>query len=234
MKLPIENDPQPKLMPEPNPPIEWPVRRALRCPPVIPPPPIAFEEVLEARRSCRATINAPLREIVNAIAYTTRPRFILKDDEHQRTRRPSPSAGALHPIEVAILDWRATPRVMRYHPTGHELHVLALKDRSKVSVLSEKIRDVVPLAKGTAVVFLGDMERVAAFYENPHSLLWRDAGALLQTLHLSATAFRLACCPVGLLGGELVEAIGLEGRLIGAGVAVVGRARPTNQEITGH
>jgi hypothetical protein len=178
-------------------------------------------------------VDAPLREIVNSIAYATRPRFVLKDDEHQRTRRPSPSAGALHPIDVAILDWRVAPRVMRYQPISHTLQVLALKDRNKASVLTEKIRDVVPFAKGTAVVFLGDAGRVGAFYENPHSLLWRDAGALLQTLLLSATAFRLACCPVGLLGGELVEAIGLEGRLIGTGVAVVGRAFPTNQDITG-
>lgn len=166
---------------------------------------------------------------MNAIAYATRPRFVLKDDEHQRTRRPSPSAGALHPIDVAILDWRVTPRVMRYQPIGHTLQVLALKDRNKVSVLAEKIRDVVPLAKGTSVVFLGDVGRVGAFYENPHSLLWRDAGALLQTLLLSATAFRLACCPVGLLGGELVEAIGLEGRLIGAGACIIGRALPADQ-----
>lgn len=177
-------------------------------------------------------VDAPLREIVNSIAYATRPRFVLKDDAHQRTRRPSPSAGALHPIDVVIVDWRVTPRVMRYQPIGHKLQVLAPKDRNKVCVLTEKIRDVVPLAKGTAVVFLGDVGRVDAFYENPHSLLWRDAGALLQTLLLSATAFRLACCPVGLLGGELVEAIGLEGRLVGAGVAVVGRAFPTNRDIT--
>lgn len=233
MKLPIESDPHPKPTPEPDSPIEWPVRRSLRCPPVIPPPPIPFEEVLEARRTWRAMVDAPLREIVNSIAYATRPRFVLKDDEHQRTRRPSPSAGALHPIDVAILDWRVAPRVMRYQPFSHTLQVLALKDRNKASVLTEKIRDVVPFAKGTAVVFLGDVGRVGAFYENPHSLLWRDAGALLQTLLLSATAFRLACCPVGLLGGELVEAIGLEGRLIGTGVAVVGRAFPTNQDITG-
>lgn len=84
------------------------------------------------------------------------------------------------------------------------------------------------MAHGTAVFLLGDVARVTAVYENSLSLLWRDAGALLQTLFLSATAFRLAFCPLALLGREIAEALGLEGRLIGAGSAVIGRSLPTD------
>jgi hypothetical protein len=74
------------------------------------------------------------------------------------------------------------------------------------------------------LVLLGDPAVTESRYSDSRSLLWRDAGALMQTLHLCATAYRLAFCPAGISGGEIASAIfGTGTRLIGAGVAVVGR-----------
>ena len=86
-------------------------------------------------------------------------------------------------------------------------------------------RQVLPEAAGTAIVFAGDMNRVAARYERPESLLWRDGGVLLQTLALVATAFRLAFCPLGILGTAAIEAVGLADHLTAVGVAMIGRPR---------
>jgi len=112
---------------------------------------------------------------------------------------------------------------MRYVPLRHELEVLVPVERAKPGDLVDAIRAIFPLARGTALISLGDLSRVASVYENPMSLLWRDAGALLQTLFLSATAFRLAFCPLGIRGIEVVEALGLGSRAIAAGVCLVGR-----------
>jgi hypothetical protein len=222
VKRPIDRDPLPKSLPENAPPIPWPVRRVLQCPPINPPPTSSFTTVFEDRRSVRTMTAAPLREIINVVAYATRARFVLAEDTLQRTRRPSPSSGALHPIEVVIVDWRGAPRIMHYDPLAHQLDILVPKGLNNLYELAHAAGEIVPHARGTTVVLLADAARVAAAYDNPQSLLWRDAGALLQTLFLAATAFRLAFCPLGILGHEVVQALGLKKRITAAGVAMIG------------
>jgi len=73
---------------------------------------------------------------------------------------------------------------------------------------------------------LGDLGRVASHYAEPISLLWRDAGAYLQTTALAATAYRLAFCPLGILGNEVVAALDLNHTLVRAvGSAIIGRPK---------
>jgi SagB-type dehydrogenase family enzyme len=138
--------------------------------------------------------------------------------------RLSPSAGALHPIEVLLVIGTVNPRIARYDPLGHSLDLLRLRDASAMHDLLAKVREIVPQANGTTIVLVGDERRVGAKYENPESLFWRDAGALLQTMSLVATANRLACCFLGILGVDALRAIGLQDRLTPTGVAVIGRA----------
>ena len=104
MSLLIEGEPKPRLEVETASPVSWPVRRT-KCPPISLPPLRAFDDVLHARRSSREIVRAPLRKVVNAIAFAVRPQFALPNDPLQRTRRPAPSAGALHPIDIIIADW---------------------------------------------------------------------------------------------------------------------------------
>lgn len=168
---------------------------------------------------------APLREIVNLVAFATRPRFILAGDALKRTRRPAPSAGALHPLDIVLVDWRGTPRLLRYDPISHRLEVLITKDScDHLDELACAMAEILPHARGTAIALLGDIVRVGAVYEDGDTLFWRDAGVLLQTLFVAATAYRLAFCPLGILGHELVRALGLAQRLTPAGVAMIGRA----------
>lgn len=223
MRLLIDKDPRPKSQPENAVPIRWPVRRILRCPPLVPPPPAPFSDVIENRRSSRTMSLAPLREVVNLVAYGTRPRFRLANDELERTLRPSPSAGALHAIETVIVDWRTRSRLIRYAPLRHELELLSVGEDQRVRDFIDVIRVLLPLARGTAVVFLADLSRMASIYEDAESLFWRDAGALLQTLFLSATVFRLACCPLGIRGFEIADALSLREQTIATGVCLIGR-----------
>jgi hypothetical protein len=177
------------------------------------------------RRSERIMRTAPLREVLNAIGFATRPRFVFEGDSHNRSLRPSLSAGALHPIEILLIDWRGGKQVMRYDALTHCIELLRISDHQSLSDFSRRCKEVLPHAHGTPLVFLARFPGVAAVYENPTSLVWRDAGALLQTLALAATAFRLAFCPMGILGRELVKAVGLdETDAQAVGGAIIGRS----------
>ena len=82
---------------------------------------------------------------------------------------------------------------------------------------------MLPDGRPTYLVLLGETGLVGAAYENPVSLLWRDAGALLATLHLCATSLGLGFCPLGVLGAEFAEAIFPgDATVVGCGVAAIG------------
>jgi SagB-type dehydrogenase family enzyme len=221
---PTDKDPRPRRNAGTPVPLDWPVRSRVGCPPVVPPIPQTFAAVLEARRSIRVMQRAPLRELVNALAFATRPRALREGDVLMRSRRPSPSAGALHPIELVLVDWRGRPRVMRYDAFSHQLELLTVADPEALRRFIRACGDLLPEVRGTALVLIGHASRVAAVYETAASLLWRDAGALTQTLFLTATAFRLAFCPLGILGHEVVQALGLPADALATGAALMGRS----------
>lgn len=196
----------------------------MRCPAVTPPQDESFVALLEARRSDRSMLPAPLREIVNALAFAIRPRFVREDDVHSRTRRPTVSAGALHAIEVVIADWRGAARALRYNSMTHSLEPLRIAQPVRLHQFAKTCTAILPDAASTALALIGDARRMEALYEHPSSLLWRDAGALLQTLAMVSTAYRLAFCPLGTLGGDVVDALGLDRQTARPlGCAAIGR-----------
>jgi hypothetical protein len=58
--------------------------------------------------------------------------------------------------------------------------------------------------------------------DRPQSLLWRDAGALSQTLNLTATAYGQAFCALGVLGEQALQAIERPPTTRALGVAMIG------------
>ena len=221
-------DPAPRRLSAEATVLHWPVTRRLRCPTVVPPPPESYVSVVESRRTTRVMEPAPLREIINLIAFATRPRSIKVDDSFGRSRGLALSAGALHPVSIVIIDRRTTLRAMRYVPADHVLELLQPNEHRLIKELAEKCAEILPEARGTILSFLADLFTVEAVYDRAASLLWRDAGAVLQSLALAATAFRLAFCPVGILGNEVVRALALPpARVIATGAAVVGRSTTT-------
>lgn len=82
--------------------------------------------------------------------------------------------------------------------------------------------ELLPEASGYGLVLVGDEGKVAAVYEHPSSLLWRDAGAVLQTIALVCTAYGLAFCPLGIEGQDAVDAVALPRRARGVGVGLIG------------
>ena len=218
-----EPDPVPRAEPLAHSPPVWPVHHAFSSIPIEPPSAISFDDALSSRRSIRSMQPAPLRTVVNLMAYATHAVAELAGDPLGRTKRPSPSAGALHPVEIGLVHGRSNPRLFHCEPSSNVIQLLKPVDKRILRVLFARVRSMLPEADGSLIVFLADFSKTAAAYNHSQSLVWRDAGALLQTVHLSAVAFGLACCPLGILGSEAAASVFPNGNLQAVGMAVVGR-----------
>lgn len=166
-----------------------------------------------------------LGEVVNFVGFATRIYALSTDDPIGRTRRPAISAGGLHPIHVLIVSKEINPEVCRYDGESHTLEFLLVRRPSALRRFVARAKCVLPDARGSYLVLLAETEKTSSVYEHPASLLWRDSGALLQTLHLSATAYGLAFCAMGILGHDFVSALfPAVQKVCAVGVASVGRA----------
>ena len=163
-----------------------------------------------------------MRQVLNAIAYATQPRQVLSGDPFARSRRLSLSAGAIHPVGILLTQGS---RVFHYDAHAHELDILRVQQPPFLASFAEDCGQILPTASGTGIVLVGDVARIRALYERPLSLLWRDAGALLQTLALVASSYSLAFCPLGILGTAVLDAIGRAGRFSALGAALIGWPR---------
>ncbi|WP_146009902.1 hypothetical protein [Janthinobacterium sp. ROICE36] len=187
-------------------------------------------DVIEHRRSNRVLAPASLEQTVGALLFALRPRFWKEGDSLKRSRRPSLSAGALHPITVLLFQERA---VFRLNAELSLLERLQFSDEVYSAWVS-KCQSVLPEANGTFLMLVADMARPNSAYANSESLVWRDAGALLQTIALVAELFGLGFCPLGILGHEVVTELHSDGQLLAVGAAVIGlrpeaRAADSNQ-----
>ena len=216
-------DPKPRLQLLPYHPIDWPVRNALKMHVPVNPPEAGFSSVLESRRSIRAISRAPLRETVNLLLYAHVQRFSW-GDKPRRSMRPTHSAGALHPVELLLVAGHHRNRVFRIEPVDIALQSLRIVNPKPLISLGAKLIEILPNARSDYIVLLADRSLTASQYSSARNLIWRDAGALMQTLHLCATAFRMAFCPVGIGGAELGDAVfGPDHRFEAVGVAILGR-----------
>lgn len=202
---------------------QWPVESTEALPAIEMPSGESFTSVLEARRSTRAVRCAPLAVILNMLAFATTRRFIKDGDLLRRTRRPSLSAGALHPLSVLLMPGAEDLRMLRVNVDDAALEHISFPAGELVTVI-ERSRELLPEARGSLVALIADVSRPATAYERFESLVWRDAGALLQTLALCSQAYGLAFCPLGLLGNEIVDALPDRTNLVAVGMAVVGVA----------
>lgn len=136
------------------------------------------------------------------------------------TRRPSPSAGAIHPIHV-VMAWPQASSWHRYDPFDHAL--MAFDGGVQAREAHASLQEVLTAPAATLVLLAAEVGRTAAKYDHAASLVWRDAGALLATMALAAHALSLAFCPLGVTGepwtGRLLEEQGL----VGVGAAFLGR-----------
>jgi SagB-type dehydrogenase family enzyme len=136
--------------------------------------------------------------------------------------RPHPSAGAIHSVHTLVQrqvdeDW------MYYDAQAHQL--VSLPNTSDVANAARNAaNELVPAAKASLVALVAEPDKAAAKYQNPGSLIWRDAGVLLGYFSICAEALALSFCPLGITGQPMLDReLDEQGRLFGVGMALLGR-----------
>ena len=119
------------------------------------------------------------------------------------SRRPHPSAGGRHPLSILVLVGEVeglAPGAWAFDPSRCVL-TDANWDPDRIDdalvVASNALYGLRPPALLLAVA---EPERTLSRYPAGTAHLWRDAGALLTTLHLLAASLDLASCIVGISG----------------------------------
>lgn len=114
--------------------------------------------------------------------------------------RPVPSAGGLHPIHIVCIPEDARDGIRLYDPYEHAFIYLDVNAEKVVASQREALEQMVGKAVGCTLLLIADMEKVNAAYEHGETLVWRDAGCIIGSLCLTATALSSSACPLGFLG----------------------------------
>jgi SagB-type dehydrogenase family enzyme len=173
----------------------------------------SFTAVLEARRSQRvfgpnpvqiATLSEFLYRSARDTRLPTEP-VESRPEEYVRITRPYPGAGGCHPLEVYLVAHRCGDLergLYRYESAGHGL-VARPANPSLLDQLLAGARNAAGVTESPPVliVLAARFARILWKYEGiGYASLLKDAGALLQTMYLVATAMGLAPCAIG--GGD--------------------------------
>lgn len=204
-------------------PFEWPVNAIMSCGNYSAAE-IKIDPVylFKTRRSRRRLESIGLSDISNLCCLISRASGWGSDVLGFRTYHcPAPSAGGIHPIHLlfsSITDeyW------MHYSPEHHLMNCLSDILPSPKGLRSRMSDHIEPSA-ATIVLFVGEPGKTGAKYANPSSLIWRDAGNLQGIMTIAAEVLALGFCQLGLTGDEWVQQFDNQRRLVGLGVALLGK-----------
>jgi SagB-type dehydrogenase family enzyme len=166
----------------------------------------ALADVLDRRRSGRGFGPATLGQVAILLMRGARVRdWTTAEDGYQVTHRPAPSAGARQPFDLHLI-------------VGQQVHgldageylfdavagalVAAIPSRDSVDALLARVGEQLGASSPPpgAIFLVAYLDRTLSRYPAGMSLVWRDAGVLLQTLHLCATDLQLNSCIAGTCG----------------------------------
>ncbi|MBU6464010.1 MAG: hypothetical protein KGL35_11545 [Bradyrhizobium sp.] len=165
----------------------------------------SFRDVALSRRTMRVAEPMALSDLMMLVRFVVARREIGIAENSGRSRKIPVSAGALHPIDVLIVAGPGISGPIVYSDVDDSFGSIPLINAHDFSFETEKLESMLPHAKGHLLLFTGDLDMVDRAYENPESLLWRDAGAMLQCFAFAATALDLAFVPLGSLGASVLR-----------------------------
>lgn len=212
----LTSDPQPRTLPLKPPPLWRPSTTQVSHLEWEPGPETSFHEVLERRESERYLGKLSRSKLGSLFWHAARVR-----SNTGREHRPAPSAGGLHPIELVVLEPPFT-RAQRYDPHRHTIEELATLDETALATAGLSIAQIVSSPSSTVILELASFELDDAFYSDSESLVWRDAGCILATLHLTASWLGLGSCLLGTLGTDAAKIVSPDAVMSGVGAMAVG------------
>lgn len=217
-------DARPRTEPQRYEPIQWPEGRMVQLMPRSTVLSVDLVELMEQRQTRRDfTRELSIEDLGEFLWLACRSRSsrasIYGPDQESR---PHPSAGALHPIHVlVVMDARA---VLRYAPAQHALLELPASAEN-ASYALDAARASLELGSGYVLALVAEPGKTGAKYEDPESLVLRDAGVVLGYMSFVAEALGLAFCPLGITGNPgLTQGLPADNALRAVGLAVLGKA----------
>lgn len=167
--------------------------------------------VLARRQSLRSYAASPLPiDTLGAfLAEACAVRSLIGSAVKQTTHRSSPSAGARHSLEVYVLASHVSglaAGAYHYDPFEHALAMLAPWDQRLEQIQDQFVcRPAMLSAAPQAVLYLTSVVRRVAwkYPSRTLSLIYRDAGCLLQTMYLVATDLGLAPCAIAEIDADI-------------------------------
>jgi SagB-type dehydrogenase family enzyme len=176
-------------------------------------PPLA--QVMERRRSQREPGEHPLTlaQLGELLYRCARVREVRPLEQGEVSSRPYPSGGARHPLELyaSVRDCEGLePGFYHYEPLGHRLERRSGMTPAVKTLLEARLGSRPPQV---LLTLAARFPRTSYKYESiAYTLILKEAGILLQSLSLAATAMGLATCIVGWGDPDAFErAAGTEG-----------------------
>jgi SagB-type dehydrogenase family enzyme len=185
----------------------------------------SFVSVLLARRTRRKFLHLPDERLATLLWFAVKTRAVgVHNSTVIHQFRSAPASGAVHAVDILVLRRiRGRWDAFLYDPGAHALvEILVL--RNQLAALLREVEKNLRIGAATVLWMVGDLNRLRARYVNEQSLIWRDAGALLATICLTAEALRIAACPLGSLAEpHVTRMLGGEGKVLSLGGLLVGR-----------
>lgn len=133
------------------------------------------------------------------------------------------SAGALHPIETLVVGGPDVLEPMIYLDDKDVFGVAQFDSPQRAACALDELAKFLPDTIGHYVLLVANVQHVSQAYDNPHSLLWRDAGAVMQTLAILATANGMSFIPLGSTGQTILDCLHTPaGDYIAVGTGIIG------------
>ena len=181
----------------------------------------SFYDVLHRRRTSRTFSHMNLDEIGTFLAHVAGTQAIACSEMgFDLELRPTPSAGAIHPIHILVRR-PASPKWWVYEPKAGQLLEISRADEI-LEGLQKQVMAVIPAENAHQLLLVAEPGKSFAKYDHACSLIWRDAGALLGIMALTAEALGLSFCPLGITGEPWVHRLTQETQLAGVGMALLG------------
>lgn len=186
-------------------------------------------ETIESRSSRYALQRLGQVQLSELLWFTAKTRSRITDHTGVTGhKRPAPSAGARHPVDILVVEDPGNPTLAVYDPVAHALCDLEIGQPAALGAIVEAANAVARNSRGAICLYVANFNKTCAKYEHGESLVWRDSGALLAMFYIVAEALGLGCCGIGITGEPWASScLNNQSGVQGVGGCIVGeRPRP--------
>jgi len=184
------------------------------------------------RRSRRAFGDLPFSQLTELLYYSARVLEVsLTQHGFPASTRPSPSAGARHPIDLVVVSGSTLrvevseqlPSAWKYDPIEHAGLTMSSEEEGHYSNVISSVELNLGSRPAVVLVLAAVPWRTLSRYPSGTAFIFLDAGALLGTLQLVASGMGIAACPVAVSTLNISEFdISLDARTPVVGLALGG------------